>query len=150
MLLYGLKFCDIFGPARSSWWTSSDDPYPKNDECNPGPALLADVLMEPYDREQDHDHVADGRRRQNIAEIGKRQRTHVTGHANDQRNDSENDEGVGEDGKYSGDMMNINGPGALHAARKESVSQRAEDHNLENDEILTSGQASSPVAGIGS
>lgn len=117
----------------------------QDNESYSSPAAQADMLMQPDDRKQDHDHIADGGCRQNIAEVGKRDRGHVAGHANEKENDSENNEGIRDGGQDSDDVIDVDGAGLLHAAREESVSDGTEDHDAEDNEILTNGQASAPV-----
>lgn len=122
-------------------WASGDHANANNDEGDAGPALRADVLMQPEDGKQHHDDIADGSSGQNVGEIGKGERRHVTEHERQQKKDSYDDKRVREHRKDIGQMVNVDGAGVLHPARQKGISHRAEEYHGENDEIFTKRQS---------
>ena len=128
-------------------WTSGDQANTDHDEGDTGPALRANVLMQPKDGEQCHDDVADGGRRHNVGEVGKGESGHVAGHEGKKTNDSDEDERIGKSGEDVDNMVNVYGADMLHSACEEGISKGTEERDGKNNEILAKGQSGFPVRG---
>ena len=115
------------GRMLGAGWASGDHPNPDNDEGDAGPALRANVLMQPEDGKQDQDDIANGGSGHHVGEIGKGERNHVARHEGEEENDSEYDKRIGHGGENFSDVLNVDGVGVLHAAREEGVADRTEE-----------------------
>src|SRR5580698_11041728 len=118
----------MFGAGRAS----SDYANPDHDEGDAGPALRANMLVQPENGEQDHEDVADRGRGENVREVGERERSHVAEHEGEEKENSYDDKRVRQRGEDMSEMVNVDRVGVLHATREECVSGRAEKHDRKN------------------
>ena len=125
-------------------WASGYQAYADNDEGDTGPALQADVLMQPEDGDQRHEYVADGGGGKHVGEIGEGKRGHVAGHEAQQEKDSEDDPRIGEGSEHVGEMMKVDGPHVPHAARQERISNGAEDDDGKQNQVFAKRQNGFP------
>jgi len=115
---------------------SGDQAYPHSDQRDAGPALQADVLMQPEYGEQSHEDVADSSGGKDIREISEGKRGHVAGHESQQEENSEYHPGICKRRENMTEVMDIDGSDIFHAARQKRISDGAEDYDREQNHVF--------------
>src|SRR5262249_32871328 len=106
------------------------------DQQDSQPAQRRDVLVEKVSSEESDQDVSQGGCRQHITKVGPRESREVRSKECDQAGDSDQHPGIAQRGDHMPGVTNIDGSKGVHAALQQSVTDAAEAHHCQQDQIL--------------